>query len=229
MVKWKDFLYFSKNDRIAIILLSILIVLSGSVFIYMNNLSDMPPANVRQAEELQKEFTSFEEEMIDIPPLTDENQSLDYSTNTRSPKKNKKEKTEKLHEGQTLDINVASKELLIRIPGIGETFGERIVEYRNQLGGFANIEQLTEVKGITPKKFSAILPFIVLKKKNNTIKINKATDKQLLIHPYLNEDQVAEILRIRRVRKITSIHDLSDNINFTEKDLTRVEPYLTFE
>lgn len=53
-----------------------------------------------------------------------------------------------LFAGGTVDINTADKETLMSLRGIGEAFAERIIEYRDQNGGFKAVEELTNIRGI---------------------------------------------------------------------------------
>ena len=48
----------------------------------------------------------------------------------------------------TVDINTADKETLMNLSGIGESFAERIIEYREQNGGFKAVQELTNIRGI---------------------------------------------------------------------------------
>jgi len=53
---------------------------------------------------------------------------------------------------EAVDINTASAaELARELSGIGKIKAQRIVEYREKMGGFVSLEQLTEVRGIGPK------------------------------------------------------------------------------
>lgn len=47
-----------------------------------------------------------------------------------------------------VDVNSATVEELIALPGIGPVTARRIVEYRDQHGSFSSADQLLEVKGI---------------------------------------------------------------------------------
>ncbi len=55
-----------------------------------------------------------------------------------------------------VDINRADKAALIGIPGIGEKLAQRILDYRGQNRGFADIEELKNIKGITSYKLERI-------------------------------------------------------------------------
>ena len=48
----------------------------------------------------------------------------------------------------TVDINTADKETLMSLSGVGEAFAERIIEYREQNGGFKAVQELTNIRGI---------------------------------------------------------------------------------
>jgi len=48
-----------------------------------------------------------------------------------------------------LDLNRATREELMLVPGIGEVMSGRIVQYREVLGGFTTLTQLTEIHGIS--------------------------------------------------------------------------------
>ena len=59
-----------------------------------------------------------------------------------------------------IDINSADAPLLSTLPGIGETLAERIVEYREQNGPFASVDQLADVPGIGDGKIAALRMFV---------------------------------------------------------------------
>ncbi|MBI5476658.1 MAG: helix-hairpin-helix domain-containing protein [Ignavibacteriales bacterium] len=61
---------------------------------------------------------------------------------------------------KSIDINSASKNELMKLPGIGETIAQNIISYREKNGNFKNISGLMKVGGIGKKKFEKISPLV---------------------------------------------------------------------
>jgi competence protein ComEA len=68
----------------------------------------------------------------------------------------------KLSAGQTLDVNTASVEELVQLPGVGPGLAQRIVDYRQQNGPFQTVDDLQNVPGIGPSKFDRLAPYVRL-------------------------------------------------------------------
>lgn len=66
-------------------------------------------------------------------------------------------------EEKKVDINNASQTELETLPGIGPSLASKIIEYREQNGGFKNIEELQNVKGIGDAKYSEIKDNVLVK------------------------------------------------------------------
>ena len=63
---------------------------------------------------------------------------------------------------ELIDINTASAEELDALPGIGPTIAQRIVDYRNEHGPFATIEDIVNVAGIGDSTFTEIKDLITV-------------------------------------------------------------------
>ena len=133
----------------------------------------------------------------------------------------------KYKEGTIVDLNKADTSILKRIPGIGSTLARMIVVYRQRLGGFYDVSQLQEVHhvGVELNKWFVVTPAGLHK-----IQVNSASLDKLRSHPYMDFYKAKAIMEYRRKRgKIKGLSQLSMFEEFTEKDLKRLSPYLTFE
>ncbi len=59
-----------------------------------------------------------------------------------------------------VNINTATKEELMTLPGIGESKAESIIAYRQENGGFKTIEDIMKISGIKDAAFSKIKNYI---------------------------------------------------------------------
>lgn len=62
-----------------------------------------------------------------------------------------------------VNINTASSEELMILPGIGPVLASRILEYRQNHGPFIDVEQLMEVKGIGARTLDRLRPLVTVK------------------------------------------------------------------
>lgn len=60
-----------------------------------------------------------------------------------------------------INLNTATTEELVTLPGIGPATAAKIVEYR-EAKPFASVEEVIEVKGIGPAKFEAIKDLVTV-------------------------------------------------------------------
>lgn len=64
---------------------------------------------------------------------------------------------------KSVDINRADQDELDKLPGIGPVLAERIIQYREENGGFFDIEELKSIEGIGDKTFEKIQDFVIVK------------------------------------------------------------------
>lgn len=102
---------------------------------------------------------------------------------------------------QKFNLNKATTEDLVQINGIGNVYADRIIKYRDRIGGFHSKEQLYEVYNldtlVVHKVFEA-LDKTALEIKSK-IKINQMTFKELLKHPYMEYSDVQKIFNSKPI------------------------------
>ena len=96
---------------------------------------------------------------------------------------------------QIIELNQADSLDLISVKGIGPFYAKQILKYRNELGGFINYEQFTEIWGLEKLDFDkfkqqTILDTLYIRK----INVNAIELEQLKMHPYLNYKQAKMIV-----------------------------------
>ena len=94
---------------------------------------------------------------VDIPvekAAADKRTGTDSHSSARQSQHNS---TVSLSSGkQVININYADKTELDKLPGIGPSLAERIVEYRQENGSFQDLNDLKNVPGIGDAKFNQI-------------------------------------------------------------------------
>ncbi|MHA7832405.1 MAG: ComEA family DNA-binding protein [Flagellimonas sp.] len=128
------------------------------------------------------------------------------------------------------DLNTASAEDLKSIYGIGETLSNRIVKFRDRLGGFLVNEQLYDVYGLKPEVVEkALLKFQVLDVPSiNKININKASAAELSQLIYISRSLAFDIVAYRDKKgAYQSFKELSNIDKFPTEKLDRIALYLS--
>lgn len=134
---------------------------------------------------------------------------------------------EKFASGIVIDVNTADTSVLKKIPGIGSVISRNVVNYRERLGGFHDIDQLLEVKYVD----TALLKWFDVKTGvYRKINVNSAGIDELRKHPYMDFYKARAIVEYRRKRgKIKSLSQISMFKEFSDSDINRLKHYLSFD
>ena len=130
----------------------------------------------------------------------------------------------------SIELNTADSSLLTQLPGIGPVLASRTVRYRNRIGGYTHVAQLSEVYGIDHELVERLASYLSVDSSHiRTIHVNSATFRDLISHPYLNEQQVRGILNYRNLQKrINNMDELIQNNILKPEEADRIRPYLNF-
>jgi len=62
-----------------------------------------------------------------------------------------------------IDINTATAEEWKTLPGIDDVLSNRIVKFRNSMGGFKSVDDVKKTYGLSDSTFNLIRPYLILK------------------------------------------------------------------
>ena len=127
-----------------------------------------------------------------------------------------------------VDINQADTSAWIALPGIGSKLALRIVNFREKLGGFYSVEQVSETFGLADSVFQKIKSQLFLSASGvRQIDLNKATFNELKLHPYIRWNIAQAIERYREQHgPFTTINELTEINIVNEEWLKKAKPYL---
>lgn len=180
----------------------------------------------RKVEDLEKMYTISRQMFIRLAPyvrIADRPGGTKYVQSLHMPYRKPEMKV-------MVELNAADTTELDRIKGIGRVFANRIVKYRERIGGFCKKEQLMEVFGLDSAKYDEIkdqvmVDLSILKK----INVNTAEFNDLKNHPYIRYKQINAIIQYRKQHgNYSNIADLNKVVILNQETIKRLEPYLEF-
>ena len=216
----KDHFYFNRNDRIvAIILLSVIIIVN----IIRNPWNPPAPDDSIDTDSLVHTPDTFRR----IVYIRDTVRRKWYVWDTVTVQVKSVRYAAKSRPLEPLDLNTLDSTGLVQLPGIGPATAIKIIRYRERLGGYTQISQLTEIEGLPDSlmKWFIITDTVPIRK----VPVNKATLTELRRHPYLDFYQARAIVEFRNEKgMIKGPGQLSFMEEFSAQDLDRLIPYLDF-
>jgi len=132
---------------------------------------------------------------------------------------------------EIIELNGSDTISLKKLKGIGVVYADRIIKYRDYLGGFYQVEQLKEVYGISEELFQSLRPYLVVNSSRiKKIRLNHGDLNPRLRHPYLKKEQLSALVLFRQEKgTISSFEVLKGLTEFSDGDWERLIPYLSLE
>ena len=129
-----------------------------------------------------------------------------------------------------LEINLATKEDLMNISGIGEALSDRILNQKQTLGAFVAMEQLDEIWGLSPEVLVSLKKYFKLTSipNINKINVNSASIKQLSQFYYFKGPVSRNIVLYRSMNGDIKIEDLTNIKGFPVDKVKIIALYLEF-
>ena len=129
-----------------------------------------------------------------------------------------------------IDVNTAAIEDFKQLRGIGEKTADRIIRFRNALGGFHCIEQVGETWGLPKDVFANLKPQFIISPGLEKINLNTATVDELKAHPYLKWREANTIVEYRNQHgSYVNVADIRKIEIINGELYVKIEPYLTVE
>ena len=186
----------------------------------------------RKKEDMKKLYGMTDSMYIALEPyicITQENVLVD-SAQVDSAKMDSLPKWRSIKKDTILNLRTADTTELKMIRGIGSYRAKMIVRYREQLGGYARVEQMLEARGMDKVVADSILPhFYIDSVIVNKMSVNKMRPEVLQRHPYLNFEQAKAIYEYRRKHiRIKSAEELKKIKGLSSEDIEKIVIYLDF-
>jgi competence ComEA-like helix-hairpin-helix protein len=117
------------------------------------------------------------------------------------------------------------------LPGIGSKLANRIIRFRDKLGGFYSVEQVGETYGLPDSTFQKIKPFLILGDRPLVrININTADAATLKEHPYIGWTAARALVAYRAQHgPFSTIEDVEKVSPILADQIKRLIPYLSTE
>lgn len=129
---------------------------------------------------------------------------------------------------EPLELNAADSASLIDIKGIGPSFTNRILKYRNLLHGFYSVEQLREVYGFSEELFESVRHLVCVNQKLiKPLRLNSADFKSINKHPYITYELTKIICNTRAKTPLTA--QVFETLVGDELLHARLLPYCVFD
>jgi competence protein ComEA len=168
------------------------------------------------------------EPYIHIPPK--ETHSFQKTPDTNLPASTSNLRTQNSRLPTVVELNSADSAYLTKIKGIGAFYAKSIIKYREQLGGFANKEQLMEIWKFDKEKFDAVKDYIIVDESEiRKLNINTFTAEQLK-HPYISWNIANAIANYRKQHgKYKNIEEIKKTDLVNDETFLKISPYLVLE
>lgn len=129
-----------------------------------------------------------------------------------------------------VEVNKADTSTLIALPGIGSKLAQRIVNFRDKLGGFYSVDQIGETYGLPDSTFQKLKPYFKVHGALKKFNLNTATKDELKTHPYIRWNLANTIVEYRAQHgSFKKLEDLKNIMLIDDATFNRLAPYLTVE
>lgn len=130
-----------------------------------------------------------------------------------------------------IDLNHCDTSDIKSIPMFGSTRAKKVVEYRDQLGGYHSVQQLKEIYILQDLKDDFLNQYFYVQSNDyKKISINTISYSDLKNHPYFDAYLAKQVIKYReKVGPILSFEDLQKATNAYASLIDKMKPYISFD
>lgn len=169
---WKDFFFFSQGERSGILILISLITMMFAINFCLPSQESYADSFLAQADSIvtytqdsvlisrtpthhysQKDSSYRKQIKSNASKETHQQRRMDSNSRSQAISKNN-------YAQLTIELNSADTTTLKKLRGIGSKLSQRIVKYRDKIGGFSNKEDLRKIYGLSEETYLQIVPHV---------------------------------------------------------------------
>jgi DNA uptake protein ComE-like DNA-binding protein len=221
----KTYFYFNKQEQRGFIALILVVaVLTVATFVYTYIFPAKP--------------VEFKVETVNMALLTDsvtqthKNKTILFTRNNKQTfKKFAADSIKQKKPKPLLNINTADSVQLVALYRIGPVMASKIIQYRDKLGGFHNLNQLTEIWGFDADILYDLEGKIYVNPNNiKLLNLNTVEFDELKQHPYFKFKLSQAIVNYRKQHgNYQNITDLKQIKFVTDSIINLIKPYVILE
>ncbi len=152
------------RSEIRVILFIVMVLASGFLIRYYKQVignGSLAPYDYSESDSIFKErsLNAGRKTLTDVSDFNDKELAEAIRQSEDSLSLQLKSFTEE-YSGPKININTATVDDFVDLPGIGESIAGKIIEYRESRKGFKKVDDMMNVKGIGKKKFAKIKNYI---------------------------------------------------------------------
>lgn len=196
-MKWKDFFYFSRGQRIGILILLVLIVLTFALDIFfLRRLKPPPESNgeafLREALEFRASLENYDSIMEVTRQQRYKERYAKRNTSYTWPNASHR----KAYQLFGFDPNTIDSAGLLRL-GLTPRMASSLLKYRSKGGSFRNKEDFGKIYGIPAQKKEELMPYIEIDPSRKQIRKDEGPKEDISIE--LNAADTTQLMRVRGI------------------------------
>jgi DNA uptake protein ComE-like DNA-binding protein len=220
----------------------LLLTISQLLFSFLYEARPSKPVDFTEFKELVTQFEArqqFVEDSIEnarkeyYTNKYQENRKHYYPYDTSKNKKNapfEKQEKKTQYEIIKLELNECDTSDIVVVPQFGNKRAQKLVEYRESLGGFYSFEQVKEVFILQNIEIDFLKKYFTLNRSLiRKININTAPYKELVKHPYIDSYLAKLIINYREKNgNFTSMEEVQKATNAYQELIDKLRYYVEF-